>query len=237
MSPSDTIIITGAGRGLGRALALELAGPGRRLGLLARTAAELEETAAEVRARGAFVHTIQADVGRLERAPRLALELVDRLGPIDVLIHNASVLGPVPLALLADTAVKDFVQAFEVNVLGPFALTRALLGSMLLRQAGRIVTISSDAAVQAYPSWGAYGASKAALDHLSRALAAELEGSGVSVLCVDPGEMDTAMHLAAMPEADRAALARPAWVAARIARLLDSGAVGRHQILPEQEAR
>ena len=132
MSPSDTIIITGAGRGLGRALALELAGPGRRLGLLARTAAELEETAAEVRARGAFVHTIQADVGRLERAPRLALELVDRLGPIDVLIHNASVLGPVPLALLADTAVKDFVQAFEVNVLGPFALTRALLGSMLL---------------------------------------------------------------------------------------------------------
>lgn len=233
----SNIIITGAGRGLGRALALELAQPGRRLGLLARTAAELEETASLARARGAFVHAIPAEVGRLDQAPRIALELVDRLGPIDVLIHNASVLGPVPLALLADTAVKDFVQAFEVNVLGPFALTRAVLGSMLLRKGGRIVTISSDAAVNAYPSWGAYGASKAALDHLSKTLAAELEGTGVSVLAIDPGEMDTAMHQAAMPEADRAALARPAWVAARVVRLIDRGAAGRHQILAEEERR
>lgn len=152
-------------------------------------------------------------------------------------IHNASVLGPVPLALVADTSVKDFVQAFEVNVLGPFALTRALLGAMLLRESGRIVTVSSDAAVSAYPSWGAYGASKAALDHLSRILAAELEGTGVSVLAIDPGEMDTRMHQDALPEADRASLARPAWVAAQVARLLDRGAVGRQQITLESEAR
>lgn len=231
------IIITGAGRGLGRALALELARPGRRLGLVARTAAELAETANNARARGAFVHTVQADLGRQEQAPRIALELVDRLGPIDVLIHNASVLGPVPLALLADTSVKDFVEAFAVNVLGPFALTRALLGAMLLRGTGRIVTVSSDAAVNAYPSWGAYGASKAALDHLSRILAAELEGTGVGVLTIDPGEMDTRMHQDALPEADRASLARPTWVAAQIALLLDRGAAGRQQITLEGEAR
>jgi NAD(P)-dependent dehydrogenase (short-subunit alcohol dehydrogenase family) len=103
-----------------------------------------------------------------------------------------------------------------VNLLGPFELVRRLVAPMLIRGRGLVVNISSDAAVSAYPRWGGYGASKAALDQLGRVLAAELEGSGVRVLSVDPGEMDTAMHAEAIPDADRSVLADPAEVARRI---------------------
>jgi NAD(P)-dependent dehydrogenase (short-subunit alcohol dehydrogenase family) len=95
---------------------------------------------------------------------------------------------------------------------------------MALRGAGVIVHVSSDAAASAYPRWGAYGISKAAQDHLSRILAAELEGTGVRVFAVDPGEMDTAMHAAAIPDADRASLQRPADVAARIVQMIEDPA-------------
>jgi NAD(P)-dependent dehydrogenase (short-subunit alcohol dehydrogenase family) len=108
----------------------------------------------------------------------------------------------------------------EVNLLGPFRLSKAVLGNMLVRGAGLVVHVSSDAATSAYPGWGAYGVSKAALDHLGRIWAAELEGSGVSFVSLDPGEMDTEMHRAALPDADPATLARPADVAARIVRWL-----------------
>jgi NAD(P)-dependent dehydrogenase (short-subunit alcohol dehydrogenase family) len=109
-----------------------------------------------------------------------------------------------------------------VNLVGPFRLTKALAGSMRLRGRGLIVAVSSDAAVAAYERWGAYSASKAGLDHLMRVFAAELEGTGVRVLSVDPGEMDTDMHAEAMPDADRAALAAPATVAARLADLIEA---------------
>jgi NAD(P)-dependent dehydrogenase (short-subunit alcohol dehydrogenase family) len=105
-------------------------------------------------------------------------------------------------------------------VIGPFRLSKAIAGPMVLRGGGLVVHISSDAAVNAYPRWGAYGLSKAALEHMSATFAAELDGSGVRFVTVDPGEMDTDMHAAAMPGADRGALARPEVVAARIARLI-----------------
>src|SRR6185436_3327475 len=108
----------------------------------------------------------------------------------------------------------------QVNLAGPFRLTRAILGSMLLRNKGTIVFVSSDAAVEGYPTWGAYGASKAGLDHLARVWAAELAGTGVRVVALDPGDMDTPMHAAAIPDADPATLARPEDVAARVADLL-----------------
>ena len=146
------------------------------------------------------------------------------MGPLDLLINNASTLGPQPLRLLLDTDCEDLSRALAVNLVGPFRLTKAVAGSMVLRGAGTIVNVSSDAAVEAYPRWGAYGASKAALDHLGRIWAAELEGTGVRVLTVDPGEMDTRMHADAMPDADRTLLADPARVAARIVALLASGA-------------
>ena len=121
---------------------------------------------------------------------------------------------------------EELRQTLAVNLEGPFRLTRAVVGGMVARGRGTVLNVSSDAAVEAYPTWGAYGASKAALDHLSRIWAAELEGTAVRVVSVDPGEMDTAMHAAAIPDADPAALARPEDVAAAIIDRLESAAGG-----------
>src|SRR6185436_17618733 len=143
------------------------------------------------------------------------------VGEIAIAIHNASTLGPTPLRLLLDTECEDLAAVLETNLVGPFRLTKVLAGAMALRGAGVVVHVSSDAAVEAYPRWGAYGVSKAAQDHLSRILAAELDGTGVRVLAVDPGEMDTVMHAEAVPDADRATLARPADVAARIIEMIE----------------
>ncbi|HMG55137.1 MAG TPA: SDR family oxidoreductase, partial [Kofleriaceae bacterium] len=146
------------------------------------------------------------------------------VGKIAIAIHNASTLGPTPLRLLLDTECEDLTAVLETNLVGPFRLTKVLAGAMALRGAGVIVHISSDAAIEPYPRWGAYGASKAAQDHLSRILAAELDGTGVRVLAVDPGEMDAAMHAAAIPEADPRTLQRPDEVAARIVQMIEDDA-------------
>jgi NAD(P)-dependent dehydrogenase (short-subunit alcohol dehydrogenase family) len=135
------------------------------------------------------------------------------VGPIDVLVHNASTLGPTPLPPLLDTDCEELARVLDVNLVGPFRLTKAIAGGMAVRGRGLVVHVTSDAAVSAYPTWGAYGVSKAALDHLGRVWAAEMDGTGVRFLTVDPGEMDTTMHAAAMPDAERAALADPREVA------------------------
>ena len=144
------------------------------------------------------------------------------VGEIGIAIHNASTLGPVPLRLLLDTECEDLSRVLEINLVGPFRLTKVIAGSMALRGRGLVVNISSDAAIEAYPTWGAYGVSKAALDHLTRVWAVELAEAGVRFLAVDPGEMNTRMHADAMPEADPTSLADPADVAARIAALIAS---------------
>jgi NAD(P)-dependent dehydrogenase (short-subunit alcohol dehydrogenase family) len=215
------IVITGAGQGLGRALALALAARGARLALVARTEASLRRVAEEVAALGGEAHVVPGDVGQKEAIHRVAGQALAALGGVDVLVHGASTLGNVPLRTLADTECEALERALAVNVLGPFRLTRALLGPLRLRGDGLVVMVSSDAAVEAYPEWGAYGASKAALDHLGRTWSAELHGAGVRVLVVDPGEMDTAMHAAAMPDADRATLASPAAVAERFVAIIE----------------
>ena len=138
------------------------------------------------------------------------------------MVLNASSLGPTPLRELSETECEDLARVLEVNLLGPFRLTRAVVGSMVLRGRGLVVGISSDAAVEAYPAWGAYGVSKAALDHLLHTWSVELRDTGVRFLSVDPGEMDTAMHAEAMPDADRSALASASEVAVRIADLMES---------------
>lgn len=146
------------------------------------------------------------------------------IGPIEVLVHNASTLGPTPLRLLMDSECEDLLHTLEVNLVGPFRLTKALVGHMALVGRGLVLHVSSDAAVQAYPRWGGYGVSKAALDHLSRTWAAELAEAGVRVLAVDPGEMNTAMHHAALPEVDRSVLLDPAQVAERLVKLIEAPA-------------
>jgi NAD(P)-dependent dehydrogenase (short-subunit alcohol dehydrogenase family) len=221
MNPNDkTALVTGASRGLGRALAERLAAEGARVVLVARGEAEVEEAAAAIRKRGGAAFAIAADVGEKEAVHRIAGRAAALAGPVDLLVHNASTLGPVPLAPLLDTACEDFERAFAVNVLGPFRLSKIVAGAMAVRRSGVVVSVTSDASVNAYSTWGAYGVTKAALDHLTRIWAAELEGTGVKMLTVDPGEMDTRMHAEAMPDADRASLASPDLVAARIVRLI-----------------
>lgn len=209
-------LVTGGSRGLGRALGRALAAAGSSVVLVARDRGPLDQVVAEIRARGGRAHGIAADIADREAIAAIAGQAAALVGPIDLLINNASTLGPVPLRLLLDTDCEDLSRALEVNLVAPFRLTKALAGPMVLRGGGTIVNISSDAGVEAYPSWGAYGASKAALDHLGRIWAAELEGTGVRVLTIDPGEMNTRMHADAIPEADPASLADPERVATRI---------------------
>lgn len=217
-------LITGASRGLGRALAEALAAKGARLALVAKGAGPLHDVVETIRARGGVAHAIAADVADKDAIHRIAGQAQGLVGEIDLAIHNASTLGPTPLRLLLDTECEDLAAVLETNLVGPFRLTKVLAGAMALRGTGVIVHVSSDAAVEAYPRWGAYSVSKAAQDHLSRILAAELDGTGVRVLAVDPGEMDTAMHAAAIPDADRAQLARPADIAARIIQMIEDPA-------------
>src|SRR6185436_8868693 len=141
-----------------------------------------ERVDAVVRAH-AGAYGIAGDVARKEDIHPIALQIVGNLGGLDVLVNNASSLGPVPLALLADTECEDFELALATNVLGPFRLTKALLGALTAsareRRGGVVLNVSSDAAISAYPQWGAYGASKAALHHMSRIWDEELRAEGV----------------------------------------------------------
>ena len=215
-------LVTGASRGLGRALAEALAAKGARVALVARDPGPLAEVVDGIRARGGIAHAIAADIADKDAVHRIAGQAQGLVGEVGIAIHNASTLGPVPLRLLLDTECEDLAAVLETNLVGPFRLTKIVAGAMALRGDGVVVHISSDAAVEAYPRWGAYSISKAAQDQLSRVLAAELEGTGVRVIAVDPGEMDTKMHADAIPEADPATLQRPADVAAQIVGMIEN---------------
>ena len=207
------VAVTGGTSGLGHALVEALAARGDTVAFVARDAARVRAVAAAVPGS----HGIVGNVARKDDAHALALQIGGALGGLDVLVHNASTLGPVPLALLADTECEDFELALATNVLGPFRLTKALLGLLAAsaresRDRGEravVVHVTSDAAVTPYAGWGAYGASKAALAHLGRIWNEELAPHGVAVIDVDPGDMDTPMHAAAVPDADPATLKRP----------------------------
>jgi NAD(P)-dependent dehydrogenase (short-subunit alcohol dehydrogenase family) len=215
-----SVLITGGSRGLGRALAVRLSVEGAKVALVARRQEELDEVVREIREHGGIAFGIAADVGDKESVYPIVGQAAALAGPVDVLINNASVLGPVPLQFIPDTDCEDFERALQVNTIGPFRLIKAVVGSMVLRKTGVIVNISSDAAVEAYPSWGVYGASKAALDHLTRIAAAEMADAGARFLSVDPGEMDTRMHAQALPDADPASLQSPDAVAEKIVTMI-----------------
>lgn len=214
-------LVTGASRGLGEQVARKLAARGARVALVARHEAELAKVVESIRGVGGVAHGIVADVGD-KRAPHaIAAAAAALVGDVDLLVHNASTLGHVPLRPLLETDCEALEEALEVNVVGPLRLTKLLAGPMVLRGRGLVVHVTSDASVAAYPGWGAYGASKAALDHMGRILGAELEGTGVRVVSVDPGEMRTRMHADAIPDADPATLLDPAVVADRILRVVE----------------
>jgi NAD(P)-dependent dehydrogenase (short-subunit alcohol dehydrogenase family) len=214
------VAITGGTSGLGLALARLFHEHGTRVAFVARHAQRVAEVARSLPG----THGLVGDVSRKQDIYPLALQITAALDGLDVLINNASSLGPVPLALLADTECEDLEAALATNLLGPFRLTKALLGALgASARDGRpalVINITSDAAVTPYAGWGAYGASKAALQHLSRIWGEELRDQGVKVIAVDPGDMDTPLHALAVPDADPATLKRPAQAAREIATLI-----------------
>lgn len=187
-------LVTGAGRGIGRALAVELAGAGADVALLARSRDQLEQVHDLITAVGSRAYVVVADMGDPHQVGAAATSVLAEFGRVDVLINNAAVVGP----LGPTTAVPfgEIERALGVNVLGPVALTRALLAGMLDRRWGRIVNVSSGiaGAPQAMIGANAYAMSKAALEAHTANLAGELAGSGVTVNSYRPGRVDTAMQ-------------------------------------------
>jgi len=203
------VAVTGGTSGLGLALVRMLLDLQARVAFIARNRDRVERLVRErADARG-----ITGDVSEKGDIYSIAIQILGKLGGLDVLINNASSLGPVPLAPLADTNCEDFELALQTNLLGPLRLTKALLGALAAsaREGGRplVVNVSSDAAINAYPNWGAYGASKAALHHLSGIWNAELASQGIQVISWDPGDMDTPLHAVAVPDAEPTMLKRP----------------------------
>ncbi len=210
------VAITGGTSGLGLALVHRLSSDGAQVAFVARHRDRVEA----IQHRFPATHGIVGDVSDKTAIYPIALQILGKLGGLDVLVNNASDLGPTPLALLGDTECEDLERALATNLLGPFRLTKAVLGALAASaREGRgavIVNVSSDAAVNAYPTWGAYGASKAALRHLSNIWDAELATEGVRFLSIDPGDMDTPLHALAVPDADPATLKRPETAAEEI---------------------
>ena len=216
------IAITGGSSGLGLALVRELLHRGARVAFVARKPAGVKRVLDEL----GCVFGVVGDVSKKEDIHPIALQLLGALGGLDILINNASDLGPTPLQPLADTECEDLERALATNVLGPFRLTKALLGSLAASaREGRgavVLNVSSDAAINPYARWGAYAASKAALHHLTRVWEQELGASGIHFISLDPGDMDTALHAAAVPDADPSTLKRPATAAREIADAVDA---------------
>jgi NAD(P)-dependent dehydrogenase (short-subunit alcohol dehydrogenase family) len=212
MTPTSqpTALITGASRGFGRALARGLAARGWRLVLDARGAADLERVVADLPNAVA----VSGDVTDPAHRARLR-DAVERL---DLLVNNASDLGPSPLPSLADYPLEALRDVYETDVLAPLALVQLFLPDLRASR-GAVVNISSDAAVEAYEGWGGYGSAKAALDQLSAVLAAE--EADVRVYAVDPGDMRTDMHQAAFPGEDIGDRPEPETVVPALLRLID----------------
>lgn len=213
-------IVTGASRGFGRALARSIAIDGWSLVLDARRPQELETARAELAVLGAEVIAIAGDVNSADHRAAL-IESAIGLGSLDLLVNNASTLGPSPLPSLETYGLEELRDVFEVNTLAPLALIQLAL-PLLKQSHGTVVSLTSDAAVEAYEGWGGYGSTKAALDQLHRVLAKEV--TEVHFYTFDPGDMRTEMHQAAFPGEDISDRPEPETVVPALRSLLDSGA-------------
>jgi NAD(P)-dependent dehydrogenase (short-subunit alcohol dehydrogenase family) len=210
----NTALITGASRGLGRALAVGLAREGYALIIDARDAAALDAVADEIRQAGG---TVTALAGSVTDPSHRDLLLRAAGGRLDLLVNNAGTLGASPLPALADYPPDALREAFEVNVIAPIALTQLML-PLLRERGGAVLNITSDAAVEAYAGWGGYGAAKAALEQASNVLAAE--EPVVRVWWADPGDLRTDMHQRAFPGQDISDRPRPESVVPAFVRLI-----------------
>jgi NAD(P)-dependent dehydrogenase (short-subunit alcohol dehydrogenase family) len=184
-------LVTGGGRGIGRAIAASLARAGAAVAILARSDDQLAETAAGIATAGGRAIALPADVTDRVAVEGAVAEVVRRLGPIDLLVNNAGIGGPV--GPLADSDPDEWWRCVEVNLRGPLLCSRAVLPGMLARRNGRIVNVASGAGTRAIPHISAYVTSKAALIRLAENLAAEVQGSGVRVFAIQPGTVRTGM--------------------------------------------
>ncbi|BCZ21370.1 SDR family NAD(P)-dependent oxidoreductase [Mycobacterium senriense] len=208
-------IVTGASRGFGKALAAALLDRGWTVVGDARRASELESTVRELNSRN-FI-ALPGDV--TDASHRAELAAAASVGPLGLLVNNASHLGPSPQPVLTDYPASELWTVYQTNLFAPLALIQITLPA-LSENAGVIVNLTSDAAVEPYPGWGGYGSSKAALDQLSAVLAGETPA--VRVYAFDPGDMRTEMHQAAFPGEDISDRAEPASVVPTLLRLLDT---------------
>jgi NAD(P)-dependent dehydrogenase (short-subunit alcohol dehydrogenase family) len=215
-------LITGGSAGLGRALAGALAERGWKLIIDARGGPELRATADQL---GPNVTAVPGDVSDPEHRQAL-VTAVTEAGRLDLLVNNASTIGPSPLPALAEYPLPELVEVYRINTVAPLALIQSLLPLLAAGgdgETGTIVNVSSDAAVEAYPGWGGYGSAKAALDQLTAVLGAELAQTRpeLSVYGFDPGDLRTAMHQRAFPGEDISDRPEPASAVPAILRLLD----------------
>ncbi|WP_309059841.1 SDR family oxidoreductase [Streptomyces sp.] len=221
-------IITGASKGLGLALAGGLAARGWDLVLDARSPVLLAEAAGLVSSHGTRVTALPGDVTDAGHRAEL-VAAAGRLGGVDLLVHNASALGAEPLVRLEELSLDGLRRALEVNLVAALGLVQESLPLLRAARAGSVVVVSSDAAVEAYATWGGYGASKAALDRLAAVLA--VEEPGLRVWAVDPGDMDTDLYAAAVPDVE-GPLPEPASVVPAFLRLLDERPVSGRYAAP-----
>src|SRR3954451_24776955 len=220
-SPTPLALITGGSRGLGLALVTELVSRGWRVVTDGRDPARLAQ-AVDGLPRPNFITAVPGDVRDPAHRRRL-IEAVEAAaagsgGGLDLLVHNASTLGAVPLPPLVEQPLDDFERVLAVHTVAPLALTQAAM-PLLRRRSGRLISISSDAAVEAYEGWGAYGAAKAALVHLTAVLA--VENPDVAVSSFDPGDMNTDMAALAFAGDELTSRPDPATVVPALLRLID----------------
>jgi NAD(P)-dependent dehydrogenase (short-subunit alcohol dehydrogenase family) len=223
-------LITGASRGLGRQLAIAFAREGAAgLALVARGALGLYETGELAREAGPQTNIvlIEADLARPEDVERAVATALAGLGRLDVLVNNASALGPSPMPYLLDYPLDDFLSVLNTNLVAPFLLVKKALPA-LFEGGGSIINVTSDAGVVGYPGWGAYGISKFGVEGMSQTWAAELTGSSVRLNWVNPGNMNTAMHRAAEPDEDPSEWADPADVTEVFVYLASDESAGVH---------
>lgn len=206
------VLITGGSQGLGRQLAIDFAREGAAgISIVARRAEYLNEVRNRIHETNPLtkVLAIAADMSRQEDIERTtAITLDEFKGRLDILVNNASTVGPSPMPYLLDYPAEDFRYVINTNLIGPFLMIKKVLPAMI-ENGGSIINVTSDAGAIGYPGWGAYGISKFGIEGMSQTWAAELDGSGVRVNYVDPGNMNTAMHRAAEPNEDPTQWADP----------------------------